>query len=62
MSGATTEREVLSRDQAAEFLGASVRYLDDLVRKGLVPSHKHGARRFFLRSELLDWIRQAEAA
>ena len=62
MSTVSFEREVLSREQSAEFLGVSLRYLDDLVRKGLVPSHKRGSRRFFIRSELLDWVRQAEAA
>jgi len=52
----------LSREEAARFLGISVRLLDSLVRAGEVPSRKISGRRIFVRSKLIEWLEAEEGA
>jgi len=50
------EKEILSVDEAADFLGISKQTIYQHVHKRKIPHSKRGRRLFFRRSELNDWI------
>ena len=52
-------KEILNTHEAAKFLGVSVSQIYRLSSKGKIPFHKAGGKKlsFFLRSELVDWVR-----
>ena len=50
------EQEVLTFQEAQEFLRVSHQTVYKLMAEGL-PSHKVGKRRMFLREELLEWVK-----
>jgi excisionase family DNA binding protein len=50
--------EILERKQAAEMLGVSLTTLTTWVKDGILPDHKKGRRRYFLKSELYECIRR----
>lgn len=50
------DREVLTFQEAQEFLRVSHQTLYRLIERGL-PSHKVGKKRVFLREELLEWVK-----
>jgi excisionase family DNA binding protein len=55
----SNEREVLTAQQAADFLSLHVEYLRRLSREGRVPCHRFGAygrEHRYLRGELLRWL------
>ncbi|MFG0276308.1 MAG: helix-turn-helix domain-containing protein [Phycisphaerales bacterium] len=62
MSGQPGESEVLDRHGAAAFLKLGLRTVDEWVRRGVLPSHKKGGRRLFLRHELIEWLKRSETA
>ena len=51
------EESPLNVQQAAELLDVTTATVYDLVHKRRIPSHRPGKRLYFLRSELMDWIR-----
>jgi hypothetical protein len=55
-------REVMHRKEAAEFIGISLRQLDELTSQGSIPCHRlEGlSSKLYLRSELLDRIRNSK--
>lgn len=52
-----TEEPLLSRKEVAGLFRISLVTLHDWMKKGL-PSHKQGGRVYFLRSEVLNYLKQ----
>ena len=52
-----TNREVLTVDGAAEFLGMSPYTIREMARRGDLPGRKIGKEWRFLREALVEWIR-----
>ncbi len=50
--------ELLTTQQAAEFLGVSPRLVSTLLRRQEVPSLKIGGLRRFDKAALLEWLRR----
>ena len=50
------EKEILSVDEAADYLGLSKQTVYQHVHKRKIPHSKRGRRLFFRRSELNDWL------
>jgi excisionase family DNA binding protein len=57
-----TRADVLSTTDVAELLGMPKSTVEDWARRGLVPSHKRGRRRFFLRWEITEWLTSENGA
>ena len=51
------EESPLTVQQAADLLDVTTATIYDLVHKRRIPSHRPGKRLYFLRPELMDWIR-----
>lgn len=51
--------EVLGRKEAAQMLNVSLTTLTTWVKDGILPDHKKGRRRYFLKSEIHECIRKA---
>lgn len=49
--------ELLTITQAGEIINLTVPTIYSLVSKKLIPHNKKGKRLYFLKSELLDWIK-----
>ncbi len=56
-TSAQVEEFPLTVQQAADLLDVTPATVYDLVHKRRIPSHRPGKRLYFLRSELMDWIR-----
>jgi hypothetical protein len=54
------EEKLLNRKEIAGFLRISLVTLTDWIKRGL-PSHKQGSRVYFMKSEVLDFIRQKQS-
>lgn len=52
-----TSEPLLSREDAASIFGVTLVTLHDWMNKGL-PFHKQGGRTYFLRSEILEYVKQ----
>ena len=52
-----TEEELLSITEAAKFLNLSVATLYSKVSRNEIPVCKKGKRHYFLKSELMEWIK-----
>ena len=48
---------ILTIEETSEFLHVQKQTLYSYVSKGLIPSHKKGGRRYFLKSEVIDWVK-----
>jgi DNA binding domain, excisionase family len=53
-------KQIYTIKGACELLQSSQSQLYKLVRKGLIPYHKPHGRIFFLKEELVEWIRQSQ--
>ena len=49
-------KEVLNREEAAELLGCSLKFLDKQVKKNGIPFCRIGRRLFFSRTRLITFI------
>jgi excisionase family DNA binding protein len=49
-------KEVLSVNEAAEFLNLETSYLYQLTSKRLIPFYRPGRKLYFKKSDLIDWI------
>ena len=56
LSRPLTRADVLSTGEVADLLGMPKSTVEDWARRGLVPSHKRGRRRFYLRWEITEWL------
>jgi excisionase family DNA binding protein len=54
----TIEDSPLTAQQAADFLGITTATIYDLVHNRRIPSHRPAKRLYFLRSELMEWIKK----
>ena len=55
-------KEILSLNEASEFLNASKSQLYKLTRTLAIPHYKPGGKAiYFYRSELLEWVKQYPA-
>jgi excisionase family DNA binding protein len=52
-----TGADVLTARDVAELLGIPKSTVEDWARRRMIPSHKRGRRRFFLRCEVEQWLR-----
>lgn len=52
--------ELLNRKQIAKLLQISLVTLTDWIKRGL-PSHKQGSRVYFIKSEIMEFIRQKQS-
>lgn len=53
---------LMNREEAAEWLGISLRKLDDLVHHNVIPSFKLGGRRLFDPEQLRKWVQEQHSA
>ena len=51
-----TRSDIMSTVEVAQLLGMPKSTVEDWARRGLLPSHKRGRRRFYLRWEITDWL------
>lgn len=51
-------KEVMSIAEAAEFLTISPAYLYRLINQGVIPCVRLGKRAVFLKSSLIEWLKQ----
>lgn len=51
-----TRADVMSTTEVAELLDVPRSTVEEWARRGTVPSHKRGRRRFYLRWEIADWL------
>lgn len=58
-SNAEREDGLLSRKEIAKFLKVSLVTLTDWMKRGL-PSHKQRGRVYFMKSEVLDYIKESK--
>lgn len=49
-------KEVLTVNEAAEFLNLETSYLYQLTSKRLIPFYRPGRNLYFKKSDLIDWI------
>ena len=57
LDGQNGEEELLNRLEIAKFLRVSLVTLTDWIKRGL-PSHKQRGRVYFMKSEVLDYIKE----
>jgi hypothetical protein len=55
----TSQKEVLTRKETAQFFGVSLFCLHDWVNKGILTPYKVSGRTYFKRSELLTVLTKA---
>ena len=55
--GAQDNIDLLTITQAGELINLTVPTIYSLVSKKLIPHNKKGKRLYFLKSELLDWVK-----
>lgn len=55
---AGTEEDILSIQQAADFLRLTVPTLYSLNSKGEIPSCKRGKRLYFSKADLVNWVKE----
>ncbi len=48
---------ILTIKETSEFLHVQKQTLYSYVSKGLIPNHKRAGRLYFLKNELIDWIK-----
>ena len=48
---------VLTIEETSSFLHVKKQTLYSYVSKGLIPNHKKAGRLYFLKNELIDWIK-----
>ena len=48
---------ILTIEETSEFLHVQKQTLYSYVSKGLIPNHKRAGRLYFLKNELIDWIK-----
>lgn len=48
---------ILTIQETSEFLHVQKQTLYSYVSKGLIPHHKRAGRLYFLKNELIDWIK-----
>ena len=48
---------LLTIEETSEFLHVKKQTLYSYVSKGLIPHHKRAGRLYFLKNELIDWIK-----
>lgn len=51
-----TRMDVLNTADVADLLSMPKSTVEDWARRGLLPSHKRGRRRFYLRWEITEWL------
>jgi len=51
------EETLLNVQQAADFLDVTTATIYDLVHNRRIPNHRPGKRLYFLRSELIEWVK-----
>ena len=51
------DKEVMSTDEAAEFLGLKPFTVRKYAKKGLIPAKKLGKQWRFVKADLLAWLR-----
>lgn len=49
-------KEILTVNEAAEFLNLETSYLYQLTSKRLIPFYRPGRKIYFKKSDLIDWI------
>jgi excisionase family DNA binding protein len=49
-------KEILTVNEAAEFLNLETSYLYQLTSKRLIPFYRPGRKLYFKKSDLVDWI------
>jgi len=54
-----TTKEFMSTDDLADFLGRTPGAIRNLTLRRKIPYRKTGGRLVFLRSEIVDWIKQS---
>lgn len=57
-----TGADVMTARDVAELLGIPKSTVEDWARRRVIPSRKRGRRRFFLRSEVEQWLRADDIA
>jgi excisionase family DNA binding protein len=57
-----TGADVMTARDVAELLGIPKSTVEDWARRGTIPSRKRGRRRFFLRSEVEQWLEADDLA
>ena len=48
---------ILTMEETSEFLHVKKPTLYSYVSKGLIPHHKRAGRLYFLKNELIDWVK-----
>jgi excisionase family DNA binding protein len=56
------KRDVFSLTQVASFLGLSRMTIYKFMKDEGLPNHTAGGKRFFLRDEVISWIRSKESS
>lgn len=56
------EREVLSADETAEFLGVDRKTVYDYANRGIIPHRRIGRRILFSRTRLVAWLGACKSA
>jgi excisionase family DNA binding protein len=51
-----TRADVLHAAEVAELLGCPKSTIEDWARRNVIPSHKRGRRRLYLRFEIEAWL------
>lgn len=51
-----TRADVMSTVEVADLLDTPKSTIEEWARRGVIPSHKRGRRRFYLRWEIADWL------
>lgn len=51
------EDQILTIEETSEFLHVKKQTLYSYVSKGQIPHHKKAGRLYFLKNELIDWIK-----
>lgn len=52
------DKEVMSTEEAAEFLGLKPFTVREYAKKGLIPAKKLGKQWRFVKADLLAWLRE----
>ena len=57
-----TRADIMRASEVSALLGVAPSTVAEWARTGYLPSRKRGRRRFFLRSEVEDWLRRSDVA
>ncbi|MGD0828591.1 MAG: helix-turn-helix domain-containing protein [Desulfobaccales bacterium] len=55
------DKEVLTSEEAAAFLGVSAFTIREYAKRGTIPGRKEGNRWFFYKPDLVAWVRGKES-